>query len=343
VACAQWTIQNSNTTADLYSVDASGSGVAWASGANGTVLRTQNNGDFWQVCSVPLHTEHADFRAIQAIDGQSAVVMSSGKGRLSRLYKTSDGCKTWKLVFENPDEAGSFANLRRISASQFYLLGQPVEGKFPVFLSQDGGETWFATDDPGLDAQVGLHVAGNSNAAMYSEAASLYFGTVGGEKSYVYFTYPKCDKSKGDGQCAMAWDRAEVPIAAGIASIAFRTQLSMATGELKIIGVAVGGNPDTPGYASASAAYTVDGKVWKVATAMPGGYRSAVGYNKAARTWIAVGPNGIDISSDNGRTWRPLKTDAKDSQDTDKNWTAISFPFVVGPHGRIGKSVDDNQ
>ncbi|HEY3625348.1 MAG TPA: hypothetical protein VGL00_03655 [Terracidiphilus sp.] len=28
------------------------------------------------------------------------------------------------------------------------------------------------------------------------------------------------------------------------------------------------------------------------------------------------------------RGWEP---------DTDRNWNAISLPFVVGPHGRIGK------
>ena len=32
--------------------------------------------------------------------------MSSGKGDLSRLYKTTDACKTWKLVFTNPDREG---------------------------------------------------------------------------------------------------------------------------------------------------------------------------------------------------------------------------------------------
>jgi len=38
-AQAQWTLQQSPTTADLRGIDNVGNGIAWASGANGTILR----------------------------------------------------------------------------------------------------------------------------------------------------------------------------------------------------------------------------------------------------------------------------------------------------------------
>jgi hypothetical protein len=38
----------------------------------------------------------------------------------------------------------------------------------------------------------------------------------------------------------------------------------------------------------------------------PHGYRSAVAYSPATKTWITVGPNGTDISTDDGRNWRAL-------------------------------------
>lgn len=342
VACAQWTIQDSHTTADLHSIDSAGNGIAWASGSNGVILRTQNEGQSWENCAPPSTTGHDDFRAIQAIDAETAIVMSSGKGHLSKIYKTTDGCKTWKLAFENPDDMGSFANLRRISKTQFYLLGQPVDGKFAVFLSQDGGENWFATDDPGLDSATGQLVSAESNSAMYSEAAALYFGTVGVGQPDVYFTYPKCDKTKPGSPCSVAWGKTEIPIAAGtpvsgVSSIAFRAQLNLGTGAVIIIGAVVGGNADKPEDASATAAYTADGKIWQPAKTMPGGYRSAVAYNRAAGLWIAVGPNGTDESNDDGKNWHALKPGPQNSPDADKNWTALSLPFVVGPHGRIGK------
>jgi hypothetical protein len=61
-----------------------------------------------------------------------------------------------------------------------------------------------------------------------------------------------------------------------------------------------------------------------------------VAYYSSAKTWITVGPNGTDISTDDGRNWRALKPGPNDVPDVDKNWNALSLPFVVGPHGRIG-------
>src|SRR5579863_8502326 len=105
-AHAQWQILNSNTAADLRGIDNVGGGVAWASGTNGTVLRTEDGGYLWQTCTVPPGAEKLDFRGIQAFDANTAIVMSSGTGDLSRLYKTTDGCQTWKLIFTNPDKDG---------------------------------------------------------------------------------------------------------------------------------------------------------------------------------------------------------------------------------------------
>jgi hypothetical protein len=69
----------------------------------------------------------------------------------------------------------------------------------------------------------------------------------------------------------------------------------------------------------------------------PHGYRSAVAYDTVNNTWITVGPNGTDISLDDGKNWQPLKPGPQDQPDADKNWNALSLPFVVGAKGRIGK------
>ena len=81
-ARAQWTLETSNTTADLRGIHSIGGGVAWASGTNGTVLRTEDGGYLWQSCTVPPGAEKLDFRGIQAFDANTAIVMSSGKGDL---------------------------------------------------------------------------------------------------------------------------------------------------------------------------------------------------------------------------------------------------------------------
>jgi hypothetical protein len=76
---------------------------------------------------------------------------------------------------------------------------------------------------------------------------------------------------------------------------------------------------------------------WSAAQTPPHGYRSAVAYDETQKLWITVGPNGTDISTDDGKNWNALKPSNDDPADADKNWNALSLPFVVGPHGRIGR------
>jgi photosystem II stability/assembly factor-like uncharacterized protein len=327
VAQAQWTMEDSHTVADLRGIDNVGGGVAWASGSNGTVLRTEDGGYLWQACSVPPGAEHLDFRGIQAFDAQTAIVMSSGKGDLSRLYKTMDGCQTWKLVFTDPYKDGFWDALYINQwASDGIILGDPIDGAFVLYQSDDNGDTWRRIPATGLNAegQAGAFAASNSSLAM-SETAWFLFGTGGTAEPFVYreTTYP-------------AFARVTVPIAgkkpsAGIFSVQGRSFYHL---------VAVGGDYLEPNNSAGTAAFTGDsGKMWHAAQTPPHGYRSAVAYYAATKTWITIGPNGTDISTDDGRNWRAVHPDAAlhEASDADRNWNALSLPFVVGPHGRIGK------
>ena len=106
----------------------------------------------------------------------------------------------------------------------------------------------------------------------------------------------------------------------------------------KGICVVVGGDYKKPDSQHGTAAFTIDsGLHWQRATTPPHGYRSAVAYYPTTKSWITVGPNGTDISTDDGRNWRALTPTPQDEKDADKSWNALSLPFVVGPNGRIGK------
>jgi hypothetical protein len=62
-----------------------------------------------------------------------------------------------------------------------------------------------------------------------------------------------------------------------------------------------------------------------------------VDFDVESNAWVTVGPNGTDVSRDEGRDWQPLRPGPGEPADADKNWNALSLPFVVGPKGRIGK------
>lgn len=342
-AYAQIDLQESHTSAGLRGIDTPSAEVAWASGTGGTVLRTLDAGENWQSCAVPAGAEKLDFRGVQALDAETAVVMASGKGALSRVYKTTDGCKSWKLVFTNPDEAGFFDAMRRVTAHQIYLLGDPVRGKFAVFLSRDTGDTWLIADDPGLEAGAGDGAFAASNSSLMASGASLFFATGGTNTPGVYATRAVCPPVAAGAEpqtCPIAWVRTEIPLAghaaaAGAFSVGGRTVTSMG-GKSTTIVVAVGGSYEKPLDGSGTAAVSMDsGRTWRAATVGPGGYRSAVAFDRAARVWVAVGPSGVDLSKDDGKTWQPLSGGT--APETVQEWNAMSLPYLVGPKGRIGR------
>ena len=334
-AQAQWTMQTSNTTADLRGIHSIGNGVAWASGTNGTVLRTEDSGYVWQTCSIPPGAEHLDFRGIQVFDANTAIVMSSGKGDLSRLYKTTDGCHSWKLVLTNPDPDG-FWDAIFVARRALFILGDPVNGAFALEESHDTGVTWHRDSLPPSLPEEGAFAASNSSFLVQAEDGVMMFGTGGPKGARLFVSHAPCTGKPVYKDC---WSSQAMPMfgaggPVGIFSIAGNQVQSSDKF------VAVGGDYSKPDQLGSAAIATIkDLGHWTASVTSLHGYRSSVAYDAASKSWIAVGPNGTDISIDDGKNWRPLRPDPglDEPPDADRNWNAISLPFVVGPHGRIGK------
>jgi photosystem II stability/assembly factor-like uncharacterized protein len=339
-ANAQWNIEESHTTASLRGIHNVGSGVAWASGTSGSVLRTEDGGYLWQPCNIPPGAEKLDFRGIQAFDENTAIVMSSGLGDLSRLYKTTDGCQTWKLLFTNPDKEGFWDAIKFVDRTRGYLLGDPVKDRFRVWRTMDSGETWQDQQDSLLTTfranplTQGAFAASNS-ALWVTNLDQTYvaFGT-GGTAGAMVYSITRLALFSGGGRGTSRWETSvgDKTQSSGIFSIYFRYEGSFP------VGIAVGGDylkPDETTHTAAASTHGLGN--WHLAQTPPHGYRSSVAYDPQQKLWITVGPNGTDISRDDGENWTPLKPSPQDPPDADKNWSALSLPFVVGPHGRIGK------
>lgn len=312
LAWAQWNVAVTDSTASLRGIYNAGGGVIWASGSNGTVLRSEDDGYMWQKCKLPASAAKLDFRAVFAWDANHAQAMSSGTGSASQLYETGDGGATWHLLFENPDRDG-FWDAVTFRGKSGFLLGDAVNGRFVLYESSDLGQHWHRDETPNLAAAKGegVFAASNSSFLVLPDSEVLFAtGGVGG---------PRVLRRDSSGR----WSATKVPIAggtegSGIFSIAFRDGTH---------GIAVGGDYTQPTQAANTAAWTSDGGVtWNPATSFPSGYRSAVAWSQELRGWIAVGTNGSDISRDDGRTWKRLGSG---------NWNALSLPWVAGEKGRI--------
>ncbi len=360
-AQAQWEVQRSGTDADLHAISAVSDTAAWASGDKGTVLRTVDGGATWQHCTVPPDAQALDLRGIQGFDVTTAVVMSTGKGELSRVYKTTDGCKSWEMVLQNPDPDGTWDSLQfqfrpGKGAEKGYfaygvLIGHPVGGEFVIYTSKDYGNTWRTLRDdeafapgPAALAKPGEIPFAYSNSALSPLADGNSFAFVTGGEGGGRLFYPS-GETYDFSYTAMKYtfSQVQLPLQTGASAGAFSVAGRRASAD-RVDLMVVGGDASKPDVGSAVFVRHGGPALKKLlapravaAVQPPSGFRSAVAYNAASDSWITVGPNGTDVSHDDGRTWTRLSPTGGEAEDADKHWQAMALPFVVGPAGRIGK------
>ncbi len=253
--------------------------------------------------------------------------MSSGPGEKSRLYETTDGCKTWKLLLKNTEKKG-FWDTVVFQRGEFgffgdnntgVLIGDPVDGSFDTYATILG--SGWSVDTAGCSAPGGQTVFAASNSSIFVFGSRRYILGTGGKSGANAYISPLLLTGSGTDSCG----KVPVPVAggdetSGIFSLAFR--------DLKH-GIAVGGNSAKPEQSAGTAASTEDsGLRWTAAAKPPHGYRSTVQWSEVLKAWITAGTNGSDISRDDGSTWQPLD---------DGDWNALSLPFIVGPNGRIAR------
>jgi len=343
-------MQDSGTTAGLRGIDSVDGTVAWASGTGGTVLRTVDGGAHWTKCAVPdSATDGAtlDFRGVQAWDAQTAIVMASGPGAKSRLYKTTDGCASWKLLFKNPDSPKGFFDSLYLMPEQRLLgkdegfgllLGDPVNGELTVLETRDGGKSWERLHDSLLMGDAGAFAASNQCIRGANATNFLVVGGVG-RSAHLQLNYAGKYWLNDGSPLRRMWSRSVLPLSSGAESagpfaISSRVQIGRDSSgknvvSLRLHEVVVGGDYAKPNESAGTAAWSESGGgTWTASQKPPHGFRSSVQWSETFKLWITVGTNGSDVSRDDGKTWQPL----------DKgNWNALSLPFVVGPGGRIAK------
>ena len=291
LATPRWTTQTSGVTARLRGVSAVSERVAWASGSGSTVLRTVDGGQTWQKLIVA--DEALDFRDVDAIDAQTAYILSIGNGPASRIYKTTDAGKTWRLQFKNDDEKAFLDAMSFWDANHGIVFGDSVDKKFYILTTADGGNTWtrVPTENlPPAQENEGAFAASGTNIALFGKSHA-WIGTGAAAKSRVLHT--------SDG--GHTWQVADTPLASGPSSGIF----SVAFRDVKH-GVIAGGDYRKESEAIDNMAITNDGGVtWTLVKGLSG-FRSVVAYVPGQNTLIAIGPSGGDYSLDDGRTWSAI-------------------------------------
>ena len=322
---AQWVTQPSGTDADLRGLSVVAPAVVWASGAHGTVLRTTNGGTTWTLTTIP-DASHLDLRGIAATSSTVAHAMSIADS--SRIFRTVDGGRTWSLRYMSLRKGSFFDAIRFFDPKHGIVMSDPVDGRFLLVTTNDGGETWQEVPAERLPPCLpGERAYAASGSGIATFGRHVWFVSGGAATARVFHSTDR----------GTTWTVSDSPIRAGIRtagifSIAFRDTMH---------GVIAGGDYRQPALRGRNLALTSDGgATWTVvdSATSPMGFRSAVAFvpGTNGKRLVAVGLNGTDISSDGGRTWVAVDTAA---------YNAVAFAsrtagFAVGAKGSVAKFVE---
>ncbi len=197
-----WIEVNSNLADGLgvghISIGMNDQDALWASAIDdgGAVFdaftRSTDGGQTWASGSFNAGTGLSEVFAIDANTCWAVFNTGSNQG----LYKTEDGGATW-VKKGDAYGSGSFANvIHFFNDNDGFAEGDPLDGYFELYTTNDGGESWTRVPEANIPAPVSgeYGITGNYSAA----GNSVWFGT---NKGRVYYSSDK----------GMTWGVTELP------------------------------------------------------------------------------------------------------------------------------------
>lgn len=259
--------------------------VIWVSGSSGTIGKSVDAGKTWEWIKVDGY-ETKEFRDIEAFDEHTALIMAVGEPAV--ILKTENDGRKWKAVYTN-STTGMFLDAMEFWNSESgIVIGDPVQGRFFVARTFDGGNNWRPlTFDklPAADSGEACFAASGTNVRALTRGEACFIS--GGSKSRFFFKHKPIDlpllygkPTQGANSIAAWYKNRKLPLV-----------------------VVVGGDFDQPQLDTGNCAISNDGgRTWVTPQTAPHGYRSCIEFITVERL-ITCGITGVDISGDGGKTW----------------------------------------
>jgi photosystem II stability/assembly factor-like uncharacterized protein len=311
-----WTEQASGVTSSLRGLSVVDQSTTWVGAPDGVVLRTIDGGEHWTRMQIA-DAQGLDLRSAHGFDDQHALFITAGQP--AQFYRTRDGGSGFDLIHEAPSPDAFFDTVRFWDEQQGLAFSDPVDAEFHILLTVDGGENWSAASDLPVPLEGEAGFAASNTMIAVADGGRAWVGTGGAETARILYT-PDYGASWEVHGTPMTSD----PSGAGIFSVAHQD------GQLVIVGGSYTDEDNTDGAAAWS---KNGGSEWFTPEATTSGYRSAVAALPGhAGHFLAVGPNGADLTRDGGRTWERI---------SETGYHAVAFPdggvtgWAVGSDGRI--------
>lgn len=292
--------------------------IIWVSGSNGTVGRSLDSGHTWKWVTIK-GFEKTDFRDIEAFDETTAVIM--GIGEPAYILRTADAGDSWKVVYENKTKGMFLDAMEFWNEMSGIVIGDPVDGKIFIARSFNGGISWRAlpySNYPIADSGEAMFASSGTNIRKLNKQEAVF--VTGGTKSRLFIRDKKID----------------LPILQGKESTGAN---SMAVKDKKTM-IIVGGDFNMKDATEKNCIITTNGgNSFKTPSTPPNGYRSCIEYLEKNK-WICCGLNGVDISEDDGDTWKAISKEGFNVCRKAKEGDAV---FLAGKGGKIGKLINNVQ
>lgn len=312
------TIVHTGLKTSLRGLSVVNDNVVWVSGSNGTVGKSHNGGKNWKWITVK-GFEKSEFRDIEAFDAATAVIMAVGEP--AYILKTVDGGDSWKIVYENKTK-GMF-----LDAMEFWhekagiVIGDPVNGRFYVGRTFDGGSTW-------QDIPIDKRPLADSGEACFAASGTNVRALDNDEAIFVSGGITSRIHRRETSQTLPLIQGRETT---GANSIAVYDNRKKNGGNRMIV---VGGDFNADSSSEKNCFYSNDrGKTWKAPAVPPHGYRSCVEY-LSKDDIITCGITGVDYSFDGGKSFKLISTEGFNVCRIAKQGPAI---YLAGNNGKIAR------
>lgn len=294
--------------------------IVWVSGSGGAVGRTLDGGQTWTWSTVPGY-EKRDFRDIEAFDAKTAIIMAIAEP--AEILKTTDGGRTWKLVYENKTPGMFLDAMEFWNINSGIVVGDPVNGRFFIARSFDGGDSWHDIpfkELPAADSGEGCFATSGTNIRNLDRDEACFVS--GGPRSRLFIRDKAIDLPLIQGTTST-----------GANSIAVKDHNKLKGGRQLIV---VGGDFTKDTAREKNCFYSTDGgATWIRPATPPHGYRGCVEYIGGDKV-LCCGTSGVDISYDNGKNWKEIDKAGFHVCRLAKKGKTV---FLAGSGGRVAKLV----
>jgi photosystem II stability/assembly factor-like uncharacterized protein len=316
-AFSQWVTQTTGTTGRVLGIKALSATTAWACGQNGVILKTSNGGTNWVLKTAPDPARHN--YGIEAFDTTTAWVVSCDGTVDFKIWKTTDGGKTWAQKYSSPTNFSDAIKFFDANTGIAWADPNPsTSGRWEIMRTTDGGETWTRVDNkniPDADSVNGEFGAATAMDVVGNSAWFVGYSGAAGSKERVYRTTDK----------GLTWSFSSFDMVGGKSTSGY---LAFSTA-LRGVLVSIDG----------TIAKTTDGGVtWKTSTLSGGILRAISSVPGVTDMYVAVGGGTTAaqtyVTYDAGDTWAPYTTTAEYLRSVD---VAGGMAFAGGNAGSIIK------